>query len=438
MGNCNEVREQLSLYIDGMLEPGEAEGVENHLKACPECSKEVEEIRRLIRECGEMEEKEPPEYLAPMIINSIRKQARGKNTRFSRWLGNRRIVSAAAAVLLVLVVAKGVMPALENGFWGGMKAANDMSTDQTQEEPVAEEYGLSSQEALNKAMAPEGRGASSEAEFDVAEDGAGGQIKMGREMFALTADEAQPPQQVEQKEAEAGRKIINNAELSLNVENFDESFRAIQQVVEKTGGFIQSSNSYVSRSNVGEDGRDYKEGHVALRIPGSEFYRALDEIEHLGKTTNKSVFGNDVTKQYMDMEARLKSKEVQEERLLDILSKAAKVEDILRIENELNRVRTEIEMYVSQMRDWDNLVQYSTINVFIREVEPKDKQVSPPKMGNLWDRVKKGFILTTNGILDIVEALIVGIGFALPVIIIAGAGYLVWRGFRNKKSIQGR
>lgn len=434
MENCNKVRERLSLYIDGMLEPGEAEEIENHLKTCPECSKEIEEIKRLIKECREMGEMDPPEYLAPMIMNSVRKQAVRKNTRLGRWLGNRRVISAAAAVLLLVVVAKGVVPALENGFWGGMKTASEMSPEQAQE-PATEEYRLFSQEAPSKAMVSEGRGASGEAEFDIAEDGAGGLTDMEREMLALNLDEAQPPQETEQKEAEAGRKIINNAELSLNVENFDESFNAIQQVVEKTSGFIQSSNSYVSRSNVGEDGKDYKEGHVALRIPGSEFYRALNEIEQLGKTMNKSVYGNDVTKQYMDMEARLKSKEVQEERLLDILSKATKVEDILRIENELNRVRTEIEMYVSQLRDWDNLVQYSTINVFIKEVEPKDKQVSPPKMGNLWDRVKKGFIVTTNGILDIAEAFIVGIGFAFPVIIIAGAGYLAWRGFRKRKSL---
>ena len=150
--------------------------------------------------------------------------------------------------------------------------------------------------------------------------------------------------------------------------------------------------------------------------------------------TNRSTDGNDITLQYMDTETRLKSKQVQQQRLIEILSKAERVEDILNIENELNRVRTEIESYGTQLRGWDNLVQYSTINVFMTEVEPKDTQVSVLKMDNLWDRMKRGFIRTTNALMDMVEVIIVGVGYALPVAILIGAVYLGWLKFRRNKT----
>lgn len=429
MKKCSKIGEQISLYIDGMLETEEVRDVEEHLKACADCRREFEEIRNLVLECREMEEKEPPEYLVPVIMSNIRKEVKSKSGKAAlyEWFKNRKVVSIAAAALLLLVVTRGIIPVIKGDF-AGLKTKGEISM-QSAESPADEQYYEMKKEALNEAMAPEGRGAGTEAEFDSAAVGDSEKVKISGDVYPATIAEAQL-----QKDSDA-RKIIKNADLSMDVENFDESFRAIQQMVDRAGGFIQNSNSYVSRSNVGEDGREYKEGHVAMRIPNNEFNRVIAEIEKLGKVTNRSVFGNDVTKQYMDTEARLKSKKVQEERLLDILSKASKVEDILKIENELNRVRTEIEIYTSQLRDWDNLVEYSTINVFMREVEPKDKQVNPPKVGSLWDRVKRGFIVTTNWMIDIVETLIVGVGYALPVIIMAGLGYFVWTRYRNSKSM---
>jgi hypothetical protein len=233
--------------------------------------------------------------------------------------------------------------------------------------------------------------------------------------------------------AQHDRKIIKNADISLEVQDFKNQFDAVQRMAEEAGGYVESSRSYIRKHAAAEGEREFMEGEAVIRVPSTEFGGCLDRIAALGKVTNRSTYGSDITLQYMDIETRLKSKQVQQERLIEILSKAERVEDILNIENELNRVRTEIESLGTQLRGWDNLVQYSTIRVFMTEVDPKDTKVSGLKVDNIWDRMRRGFIRTTNAIMDMIEIIIVGIGYALPVAILAGIAYLVWRKIRVSK-----
>ncbi|HQD42100.1 MAG TPA: DUF4349 domain-containing protein [Bacillota bacterium] len=426
MENCKEFREQLSLYIDGMLSQQESLLLEAHIKECKDCREELSMLREMVASCQGLEEKEPPEYLYPMIASSLRRSGKGKWTSSlrSKWLKPGLV--SVAAVLLVAVVVKGILPDVTK------KMATDMAAPAA-EAPMADTYSAAQNREFSLKMM-EGAGRSGMAGAGIA----GAEMDMSEAEMASdggTFSVAQAPAAAgdELIAAQHDRKIIKNADISLEVQDFKNQFDAVQRMAEEAGGYVESSRSYVRKHAAAEGEREFMEGEAVIRVPSTEFGGCLDRIAALGKVTNRSTYGSDITLQYMDIETRLKSKQVQQERLIEILSKAERVEDILNIENELSRVRTEIESLGTQLRGWDNLVQYSTIRVFMTEVDPKDTKVSVLKVDNIWDRMKRGFIRTTNAIMDMIEMIIVGIGYALPVAILAGIAYLVWRKIRVSK-----
>lgn len=428
MEGCKDFREQLSLYIDGMLMQHESLLLEEHIKECEGCRRELEILREMVEDCRNLEEKEPPEHLYPMIVSGLRKSQKRTAVGIARKKWMKPGLVTVAAVLLIAVAAKGIIPNL----YMSSKSTQDMASPAGAPAEEGYDTDMASGE-FRLSMAQEGRGTDSGG----AVYGDGNVVLKESEMKAderVFTAQGTPPETGDKRIAISdGRKIIKNAELSIEVEDFNQQYDTIQKMVDETGGYIESSNSYVRKYGTAEGDREYMEGHVVIRIPNTDFGSCIERISSLGKVTNRSTYGNDITLQYMDTDMRLKSKQVQQERLLEIMEKATLVEDILRIENELNRVRTEIESYGTQLRGWDNLVQYSTINIFMKEVEPKDTQVSTLKMGSLWDRMKRGFIRTTNGLMDMIEMIIVGIGYALPVIILLGVVYLGWTRFRRNK-----
>jgi hypothetical protein len=160
------------------------------------------------------------------------------------------------------------------------------------------------------------------------------------------------------------RKIIKNAELKLKVDDFMETFDLVQGIVESEGGFIADSSTYKSEE-------DTMSGDVTIRVHPDRFVSLIDKIKVLGDLEYQKIAGEDITKEYYDLEARLKNKENTERRLLDLLAKKTNnVKDILEVEMELGRVRDEIESMRGTLRYYDNLVGLSTVHLNMYEPEP--------------------------------------------------------------------
>jgi len=155
-----------------------------------------------------------------------------------------------------------------------------------------------------------------------------------------------------------GRMVIYTAQMSLEVEDVDVAVNQIRSIAEGVGGFLQS---------VSVSGKERKTGSITIRVPQEEFYNVMQLIEGIGEVTRKSVSGEDVTEQYIDLEARLKNAEREEARLLAILGNATEVSDILMVEKELMRVRETIEQLTGQLQYLERRVAYSTIYVYLEE-----------------------------------------------------------------------
>lgn len=199
---------------------------------------------------------------------------------------------------------------------------------------------------------------------------------------ATATDSATASDSVETQDT--NRKLIKNANMSVETKMFESFLNTLNKEIAELGGYTQSSdvqgNSYNSNS--------YRYATVVARIPNDKLDGFLSLIAEESNVINKIVTVEDITLQYVDMESHKKALVVEQDRLLALLEKAEKLEDIIAIENRLSEVRYQIESYESQLRTYDNQIDYSTVTVQITEVEKE----TPVKEQTIFERIKTGFL----------------------------------------------
>ncbi|WP_210468926.1 DUF4349 domain-containing protein [Sporosarcina sp. 6E9] len=240
----------------------------------------------------------------------------------------------------------------------------------------------------------------------------------------------------EESEIEAGkqvskvstnRMIIHQAGLQLNVKDFEKAEKNIEKRVHEYGGYIVESNVY-------REDDESVSGHMTVRIPEKHFQKFLTATEgEAADILERTVTGQDVTEQYVDLASRVKSKRAVETRLLDFMSDAEKTEDLLKISSDLASIQEEIEVIVGKMNYLENQTSYSTIDISMFE-----NRVIVPGIDNkdldTWDKTKKQLATSTNFLLAAGSGLIVFIIGNLPVfVLLLLVGFGVYLAFVRKR-----
>lgn len=241
-----------------------------------------------------------------------------------------------------------------------------------------------------------------------------------------------------ENQATDGRKIIKTAQLGLETTEFDKATNAVIDKVNSVGGYIENSTITGGRKINTEDFRN-REASFVLRVPEKSYKAVLDDLITIGNIIRNERGGSDITSEYFDSEARLKSLTIQEERLLEILKKADKVTDIIEIERELSNIRYQIENLTGTLRKWDNLVSFATINVHVYEV----REITKPEPITLGDRIENGFKNSIKGIITVGKELVVLIATLIPVIILtliilAAVFYIMKKAKKGKGKDKGK
>ena len=209
------------------------------------------------------------------------------------------------------------------------------------------------------------------------------------------------------------RKLIRKVDMELETLEYEKTMEYIENSVNEAGGYIESS-SMEGKSIYSHRGNRYSS--LKMRIPKEKadaFLAGLDE-----KTTvrSKSETTEDVTLQYVDVESHKKALQVEQERLMAILEQATTVEEILTLESRLSEVRYEIQNYESRLRTYDNLVDYTTINLDVYEVEEITEE---PKETDL-ERMVDGFIDSVMDVLHGIKEFIIGFVIFIPYLVVYG------------------
>src|SRR5256714_6987776 len=165
------------------------------------------------------------------------------------------------------------------------------------------------------------------------------------------------------------RKIIRNASVSLEVEEPKKAMQRVATVAESRGGFVVTSES---RQEAGASGgRAFEVITMEVRVPATQFDAAMNDIRAAAsRVTSEKITGQDVTEEYIDLDARLRTQKALEAQLLDIMKSARSVPDAITVERELANVRTEIEKIEGRRRFLENQTSLSTISVTLQPPSP--------------------------------------------------------------------
>lgn len=226
-----------------------------------------------------------------------------------------------------------------------------------------------------------------------------------------------------------GRKIIINADIGLEVADAARARVELQRLADVSRGYIAESN--IS----GSDDHGWT-ARVVLRIPQNNFSSVYNEIRELGTLREERQWSNDVTAEFVDLEARLKVLQMHEQTLMDLQSKAQKFEDWERLQSRLIDVRIQIEQIQGRMRVLNNMVDFATLNISLYQ-PPKGKEITPREEPSLGQRMIRAFQESARAVWAFAETLLVFLAAALPVfgfmVLLAIAVYLLVRAFRSRQ-----
>ncbi len=270
----------------------------------------------------------------------------------------------------------------------------------------------------------------SAAEEIVYEDEAGGIINSGS-----TADSVQQ-ESVTDTANEAGhteRKLIKTVDMNLETENYDSFMSDLEKTIEILGGYIEYRDAYYGSYSNRVNGSHNRNATLTARIPADSLSGFTDKVGKLGNITYESESVEDVTLQYVDLASHKKVLVTEQERLMALLENADNMEDIITIESRLSEVRYQIESMESQLRTYDNQVDYSTVHMNVKEVE---KYTPQPQKG-AWERIKTGFADNVSRVTKGIKNAAVEFIIALPVLfvwaVVIMAVVLLVRFFLKKK-----
>lgn len=211
------------------------------------------------------------------------------------------------------------------------------------------------------------------------------------------------------------RKIVMNAWLYLDTTDFEATTAALQKAAQEAGGYT----SYTSQSGSKADVSRY--AYYTFRIPAEKYSGFLTAAEGAGTVTSRDESAQDVTDQYIDVEARLKSLRAQEKRLLEMMSDADKLADLILVQEQLTEVQYEIESYVAMQRSLDEQTTYSTVEVGVSEVRSETLTGDAPYNSE----VRKAFRESWQMVGDTLRGLGIALVYAIPVLVLAVVALIV-------------
>ena len=231
------------------------------------------------------------------------------------------------------------------------------------------------------------------------------------------------------QKALSNQKIIERLSYRIETLEFDQSIETLQALTEQLGGYIQESG-------VDGDGalqkNDSRTAHYVLRIPQEKLKVWKEKSDTIGSVLNVSSSSENITESYYDTEAHLSALNTQRDRLLELMKKADKMADIVELEKALADVTYQIEQLTGTLRQYDSLVNYSTVTVDLFEVSKAtiiDK--TPVTLG---EKISYQFRQSLRWMGDAGEgALVVVIGGLPILLLLAVVGGIVWLVARRKK-----
>ncbi len=189
------------------------------------------------------------------------------------------------------------------------------------------------------------------------------------------------------------RKWIVTVHMEAETEELDTLLTGLEERISKLNGYVEdqeifNGSTYASRRR--------RSANLTIRIPADDVDAFEEEVAGIANVVSNSLSREDITLTYVATESKINALKTEETRLLELLAKAETMADLLEIEARLSDVRYELEQYSSQLRLYDNQVDYATIHLYISEVQ----EYTPVAEKTVWERIRDGFRSSLSGVGD--------------------------------------
>ena len=194
----------------------------------------------------------------------------------------------------------------------------------------------------------------------------------------------------------------------METENYDELFTNVQQMVTQAGGYIESMDANTRY------GSTSRYANLTIRVPADRLDIFTQDVAAVSNVVYRSESTSDVTLTYVDMESRKAALLIEQERLLALLEQSGSLTEILEIESRLTEVRYELESIESQLRTYDNLIDYATVSLSISEVQV----LTPTAEKGFWEKIGDGFLNSISGLWNILKEVFSFLVIAFPYLLV--------------------
>lgn len=396
--------EELMAYLDGELALGRARECAVHLEQCAGCQSLASDLRSVGLQMNAWQVESAPESLKASITAAIERHQEASPRTKGVWhfltkpLPHRAVWTMAGIAALVAVIGLvGLFPnrlymrraAVSRPAYVSIKSAESAADQNGTLGKLGRQYGAAKtqSEEQNQASAF-GPSASSK------------KPPMMMEAPATPVPLPPPGENAQTASAPSAPMIARTASLAMVVKDLEQSRAALDGILRRHGGYAAQLQSEAPEGQ----GRTLT---ATLRIPAGQLDVVLAEVKKLGRVERESQGGEEVTAQYVDLNARLSNARNTEQRLVEVLNqRTGKMADILAVENEIARVRGEIEQMEAERQSLEHRVAYSELQVELKEEYKAALEVAPPSEGaQLWNSFVDGLRVAADSLLGFVQIL---------------------------------
>jgi hypothetical protein len=247
--------------------------------------------------------------------------------------------------------------------------------------------------------------------------------RMAESKMALAGNSAAAPVPVSAPAADLATgsidtKIIKTASITLEVKDVPGSVESLKAIAAAKGGYLSSTNTQKNYNN-------QLTGTVVIRIPQAEFDNALTGVKALGTVKSVSTQGEDVTEEYVDLQAQKTSYQNQLAQYNEIMKKAVRVSDVIEIQAQIDNVQTNLNRLEGRLKYLNSRIDLSTITVYLQEPEP----VGGDSGHNFATAINEGI----SAFFGMIDAIIVLFFMLLPLAVLFGIGYGIYRWNKGRK-----
>jgi Domain of unknown function (DUF4349)/Putative zinc-finger len=389
-------REEVMAYLDGELSPALAAAAAAHLEQCGECRALAAELRGVSKQMLAWQVEESPAGMAEGVLAAAKvaaeKPEAGKSApvfSLKPTRGRFRLLmyglTAFATLLLLIAIS---VPNLLRSRMASDKAMRMARERQWATRAPEAPMGDLSRDALNKESRGDGdeRSAAALSGRAAAAPGGGGTGTQNYEIEGI-----------------AGPMIVRSASLAVVVKDFDQGRAALDAL-------LRTHHGYAANLTVSTPQNAGRSLTATLQVPSDQIDAVLAELKKLGRVEQESQAAEEVTRQYVDLTARLKNSRETEQRLIEVLrERTGKVKDVLEVEQEIARVRGEIEQMDAERKNLERQVRFAALQLKLaEEYKAALEQPQPSAATRLGNAI-------VEGVRDAIESAISFLVFLLSV-----------------------